>query len=228
MTNWFLRAKHWQLFLLTFGVVMIAYSMIMYFVFSDIMSLSATGRQPDPMVMFRYMKLLPLIVIFLVLVMMGWYWSVGVGLQKDLPATVTMQTTRFKVFLIVPAVYAVVMMVFMAMLINQVFDMVGSDVPPDSIAFPSMMMFPFIIMPLQLFAVFCYFHNMYFVAKTIKTVELQRPTTFSDFIGEFFLIWFYPIGIWILQPRINALCENGPRSQYGATDSAVLDGTIRN
>lgn len=40
-------------------------------------------------------------------------------------------------------------------------------------------------------------------AKTIKTVELQKKVTFSDFAGEFFLLWFSPIGIWILQPKIN-------------------------
>ena len=222
MINWFLRAKHWQLFLLTFGVMIIAYSTIMYFVFSDIISLSAGGRQPDPMVMFRYMKLLPLFVVFVVFVMMGWYWSVGVGLQKKLPATVTMKTNRFKLFLIVPAVYLVIMMVF----INQVFQMVGSGESLDNIAFPSIMVFPFIIMPLQLFTVFCYFHNIYFAAKTIKTAELQRPTTFSDFIGEFFLIWFYPIGVWILQPRINSLHEHGPGSRL-MEETAVLDNTIR-
>jgi hypothetical protein len=224
MINLFLRAKHWQLFLLTFGVMIIAYSAIMYFVFSDLISLTAAGRQPDPMVMFRYMKLLPLFVVFVVLVMMGWYWSVGVGLQTKLPATVTMKTNWFKLCLIVPAVYIVLMMVF----INYVFEVVGSGESPDSIAFPSMMVFPLIVMPLQLFTIFCYFHNMYFVAKTLKTVELQRPTTFSDFIGEFFLTWFFPIGVWILQPRINALHKNGPGLQYGATDPTVLDETIRN
>ena len=44
---------------------------------------------------------------------------------------------------------------------------------------------------------------LYKAAKTIKTVELQKKVTFSDFAGEFFLLWFSPIGIWILQPKIN-------------------------
>ncbi|WP_373551080.1 hypothetical protein [Haliscomenobacter sp.] len=49
------------------------------------------------------------------------------------------------------------------------------------------------------------FYCIYHVAKTIKTVELQRKVTFSDFIAEFFLVWFFPIGVWILQPTINKL-----------------------
>ena len=46
---------------------------------------------------------------------------------------------------------------------------------------------------------------MYFVAKTFKTAELQRKVSFSDFAGDFFLVWFLPIGIWIIQPKINRM-----------------------
>ena len=48
---------------------------------------------------------------------------------------------------------------------------------------------------------------MYFVAKTLKTVELQKEVLFSDFAGEFFIVWFFPIGIWIIQPKINKIIE---------------------
>ena len=62
-----------------------------------------------------------------------------------------------------------------------------------------------VIFPLHIFSMFCIFYCLYFVAKTIKTIELQRQVTFSDFAGEFFLIWFFFIGVWILQPRINKM-----------------------
>ncbi|MCC1483634.1 hypothetical protein [Winogradskyella immobilis] len=60
-----------------------------------------------------------------------------------------------------------------------------------------------IIIPLHLFSMFCIFHTIYYVAKTIKTVELKRRVSFIDFAGDFFLVWFYFIGVWILQPKIN-------------------------
>jgi hypothetical protein len=41
----------------------------------------------------------------------------------------------------------------------------------------------------------------------VKTIELQREVTFSDFAGEFFLIWFYPVGIWIIQPKVNKFAQ---------------------
>ena len=64
-----------------------------------------------------------------------------------------------------------------------------------------------VIIPVHLFSMFCIFYSLYFVAKTFKTVELQREVSFSDFAGEFFMIWFYPIGIWIVQPKINKMIE---------------------
>ncbi|WP_238388512.1 hypothetical protein, partial [Christiangramia aestuarii] len=64
------------------------------------------------------------------------------------------------------------------------------------------------IIPLHLFSMFCMFYLLYFVSKTIKTVELKRSVTFSDFVGEFFMIWFFPIGVWFIQPRINKIISN--------------------
>lgn len=65
-----------------------------------------------------------------------------------------------------------------------------------------------ILITLHLFSIFCIFHSLYFAAKAFKTAELQRRVTFSDFAGEFFMIWFYPIGIWIVQPKVNRMVGN--------------------
>jgi hypothetical protein len=55
---------------------------------------------------------------------------------------------------------------------------------------------------------------MYFTAKTITSVEMKKETHFSDYIGDFFLIWFFPVGIWFLQPRINRLLEEQNFTEY--------------
>lgn len=65
-----------------------------------------------------------------------------------------------------------------------------------------------LIMPVHLVAMVCIIYCMYFMARALKVVELQRPVTFGDFAGEFFLLLFYPIGIWLIQPRINILFNN--------------------
>lgn len=54
---------------------------------------------------------------------------------------------------------------------------------------------------------------MYFVAKTITSVEMKKESHFSDYIGDFFLIWFFPVGIWFVQPRINKIILDNSESK---------------
>jgi len=63
------------------------------------------------------------------------------------------------------------------------------------------------IIGLHPFAMLCIMYPWYFSAKTIKLAELQKTVNFVEFIGDFSLFWFLPIGIWVLQPRINELVK---------------------
>src|SRR6266705_2028722 len=62
-----------------------------------------------------------------------------------------------------------------------------------------------IIFPLHFFAMFCIFYALYFVSKSLVLAETNKPVTFYDYAGPFFLIWFFPVGVWFIQPRINRL-----------------------
>ncbi len=197
MTDKFLRAKHWQLFLLTFGL-----PMIFQFIMIGTMIFNFTSHNsPDPTMMFSYMKFFPFIMILFAVVYFGWFWSVAVGLQKKVPVYVKMKVNRFKILFFIPLVYLVLFTSFFSISINSAF---GAD-PQQSII--NIFDLFAVIVPLHLFSMFCIFYSLYFVAKTFKTVELQRQVSFSDFAGEFFMIWFYPIGIWIVQPKINKMLE---------------------
>jgi hypothetical protein len=47
----------------------------------------------------------------------------------------------------------------------------------------------------------CGVHHLFFRDGTHKAAG------FYEYSGPFFLIWFFPIGLWIIQPRINRLAE---------------------
>ena len=197
MTDRFLRAKHWQLFLLTFGIPMIFQIVMMV----SMMASFATQATPDPTMMFSYARFFPVVTILFMAVFFGWFWSVAIGLQKKVPENVTMKVRKFKVFFFIPMVYLLVFMVVFGVFMNGLF----SPNPEPNVGMIGGLFA--IIFPLHLFSMFCIFYSLYFVAKTFKTVELQREVKFGDFAGEFFLIWFYPIGIWIVQPKINRMIE---------------------
>lgn len=205
MTNFFLKAKHWQLFLLIFVVPITFQMLLLIGVFTSILTAEANGQEPNPFVIFEYIKWFPLVMIFYVGTYYGWFWTIGTRMQPLVPHDVKLKVTRFKVLLLVPIIYLSVAMMLLVFIFNT-FNPAGIEPGnvPDLRLLPLLMI---IVIPVHFFAMFCIFHSMYFVAKTIKTVELQREVSFGDFAGEFFLLWFYFIGIWILQPKINKMAE---------------------
>lgn len=64
------------------------------------------------------------------------------------------------------------------------------------------------IFPLHLLAIFCQFYSWYFVSKGLALAENSRPVLLSDYLGYFVGIWILPVGIWIVQPRVNRLYAN--------------------
>jgi len=197
----FLRAKHWQLFLLTFGIPIIFEIALMGSLFSNIMH----NPNPNPAAVLGSLKFFPLIMLLFMGTLFSWFWAVATGLQKFMPPGVNMKLTRFKVFFFIPLVYLILIMVGISVVL-------GSNITDITNPAPFFIAF-LIIFPLHIFSMFCIFYCLYFVAKTLKTVELQRETSFSDFVGEFFLAWFFPIGVWILQPKINKLMQQNALKQ---------------
>jgi type IV secretory pathway VirB3-like protein len=62
-----------------------------------------------------------------------------------------------------------------------------------------------VLLPLHLCAMACIVYDFYFVSKCLALVHAGKPKSFSDFAGTFFLLLFFPIGVWIIQPKVNHL-----------------------
>jgi hypothetical protein len=43
------------------------------------------------------------------------------------------------------------------------------------------------------------------VARNLAMAEKQEKVEFYDYAGAFFLLWFFFIGVWFIQPRINRM-----------------------
>lgn len=136
----------------------------------------------------------PLMMILFVFFFFGWFYAVGTNLYPKLPAKAKMSLTRFKIFLFFPVFYILAISVFLV--VSMPYSTSGGPIEPWIFL---------LILPLHLFSMFCIFYCLYFIAKALKSVETQVSATFSDYLGDFFLIWFFPIGIWFIQPRINKL-----------------------
>ncbi len=174
-----LRLKHWQLFLITWGVPL----GINVFTFS----------KPALMV-----KLFPVMMIVFIVGIFGWIWAISTQLHKKLPLEVNLNIRGFKLIFSVPILYALALTLWMAYQFYFRFPDGSSDVGSIII----------VVAILHFVSMVCILFGLRFAAQTMRSVELGRLARFSDFAMEFFLIWFSPIGFWILQPRLNKLVEN--------------------
>ena len=180
-----LKAKHWKLFLIMYGlpflIQIIAFLLVI-----------ATDKA------FFMFSTFPLLMVFSTGTLFVWFWAIGVGLYKRLPENSNLNLKRFKIFFFIPLVY-IFFIVFSLMTVGIFCDsllpngMVGIGIG--------------ILIPLHLFSMFCMFYLLYFCSKTIKSIELKREALFGDYIGEFLLLWFFVIGIWIIQPKINKMVD---------------------
>lgn len=186
MIEKFLKAKHWQIFIIIF---IVPYSL-------QFIAMTITKNDPDRMMIFS-----PFVMIIFFLGLFGWFWSIATGLLGNIPEGVKMKIKKFKVFLIIPMIYIPLVFGLMDTLFDNVANANGE---PNG----AMIGISFAIMfPLHILSMFGLLYSFYYVAKTYKTVELQREVTFSDFAGDFFLLLFFPIGVWIIQPKINLMID---------------------
>lgn len=166
-----LRLKHWQLFLLTIGLPILA----------DIFGISGPGRSGTVDV-----------IIGLVTVsgVFGWIWAIANELHIKLPDKENFKLWRFRLLFFIAL--TILVWVFWTFLITRT--------RTDS-------EFPIIFLTVPIYLAIMVFLVL-FAAKTLRTVELGRPANISEYGGEAFLIWMIPIGVWILQPRLNKLTED--------------------
>ena len=175
--RFFLTARHWQLFVLFMGVMFLAQ-------FTGLFAAPTGISSPEE---FRK-AILPLLAptALFISFLLAWFWSLGEFFWSLAPPSLRPSISRFRFSLVYPPLYIPVFFLLVT----------TSDPSQARVA---------IIFPLHLLGMYCMFYNLYFVAKTLKLAEVKTAVSFYDYSGAFFLLWFFPIGVWILQPRVNAL-----------------------
>jgi len=178
VANLFLRAKHWQIFVLLVGVGFVGDVVVI------VSSISATARSPQD-----FGKIgLPFgfVVALFMFFFLGWFWSMGSFLNSIVQPSLRPKVGFFRFALVYPGLY-----IFLFIALFQI-----------STTSPALLL---VIFPLHFLAMFCMFYDLYFVSKSLVLAETSKPVSFYDYAGPFFLMWFFPIGVWFTQPRINRL-----------------------
>jgi hypothetical protein len=185
--KFFLQLKHWQLFVILIGIPIALEFFTIGFIFST--DDFSSGLQ-------LFLRLFPILMLLYIGVLFGWLWSVGIFLSKKLPIDATMPNGLFKGAIIIPTLYITFICWFVAKLMWG--DEMSELFLDENLT---------VILTAHFTSMACIFYIFYYNAKALQSVELQRPALLSEYVGEFFLFWFFPVGLWFLQPRINKLLE---------------------
>lgn len=176
LLHFFLRAKHWQMFLLLFGLCTVGQ-------FVGAVAIVVTAPIPGELGRTALAEFW-LLTVASNLVFLSWLWFMGSFLCSVVRAELRPGLGFFRVATIYLLVVTFAESAFI--------------VPPKPWLFG-------LLFPLGLFAFVCAVYVFNFVAKALALAETGKPQVVADFARTLFLLFFFPIGVWSIQPRINRL-----------------------
>jgi len=182
---YFLKMKAWLLFLFSFGIPFIL--MLINIIIAIIIG--------KPLLIFISDNILLLLSL---IVFMSWIWAIGTRIDKKIPEDLRMKPGLFKFCVIYSIIYMLIFSAFALLLVAEIIN-------------PGLNFI--IIIPFHLLAMFSTLYCDYYIAKNIVMAEKKERVGISSYLPYFILMWFYPIGIWFIQPKVNRIFANTDKSQ---------------
>lgn len=220
MSDFFLRSKHWLLF------IPIALPTLLSYGFQGVYGAELQQMQLDPdsvdfssLDLYDYSSYVYGYILVLLVggfTQLGWLWTIGNDLHDRLTEGFNLKPKTFQVTIAVSGFF----LLLMAFAIHQGFNWFADSLPVwiegDGLGEEQGMdlmktVFTYFagFFLLGLIAFGCQIYSVIYVGKTLKSIELGRPAKGGEFAGYSILSYLLIIGIWILQPKVNRLMETG-------------------
>jgi hypothetical protein len=175
----FLKVKAWQLFILLVALPV----GIRYVLWTKQEAWDFVMRcEVEPLVALVYLGLL-----------FGWFWVLGTQINMKVPIDIKPKVRLFKFSVIYSAIELELFISLYAYL-------------SASYSVPGYIVY--VVMPFHALAMFCLFYSLYFISKNLVMAERKKQVKFNDVDVLIILLFFYPVGMWFIQPRINRLFQN--------------------
>jgi hypothetical protein len=147
-----------------------------------------------PVVIVNYFQLW--LVLFLIGLMNSfiWIWAIGKGLQKF---SQSVSTGLFKIAFWIPFIYIWTFIAFMLfnLFVRKVASM-NADVEAE------------IFYWVGVISIGCIIYGLLFIGRLIRSVELGKKPLVKDHVVESVLMLFPPVGVWVIQARLNKIIAN--------------------
>jgi len=228
MDNFFLRSKHYLLFIpLILPTLLSFYFQVGYMEWMSELQkeMLANPGAPPPFDLsgladYKGYFLLYLLIFALAnFVQLGWWHTVSTKLQGYLPTGTNLKPKRFSIAFTVASAYVIIMLLLQYFAFDwfieigsDFFASIEADTPPDFLEDGFIGKFlltiaGFIVLGFLGLAAMVYL--AYYSGKTLRCIEQQKPLQGSAVAGYTILSYFLLIGIWVFQPKVQRLLDTG-------------------
>jgi hypothetical protein len=136
-----------------------------------------------------------ILIILILAVFATWTYFLGTELYNKLPGGHTLNINKFKFHFFFPLIYFTIAIVATGG---------GYTISGDNI--DQFGAIGYLMIILHIFSMYCMIYCIYFLSKALISVETQNKNIqTSEYIGYIFGFWFFPIGIWFIQPKIKQI-----------------------
>ena len=141
--------------------------------------------------------------LFMLLVLFAWMFSIGAWSNRRLPETRRRSVIPCGVGLALPIIYVLMYIFLYIPLLNH-----GAPSRP-----------PLWMLPMHMFSMVGIFYGIWYTARQLKSLQENEDVGFMIFSNTFFLLFIFPIGIWLIQPEVNRLYHKLDQSNTDADET---------
>ena len=127
--------------------------------------------------------------LFLMLVLFLWMLSIGLWSNRQLQASKQRGTLLFIAGLVLPIVYLLAYIILVVPELSS-----GGPVKPKLWMFP-----------LHMLSLCGIFYGLWYTAAQLKALLESKDANYMIFSNTFFMLFVFPLGVWLIQPGVNQL-----------------------
>jgi len=127
--------------------------------------------------------------LFILLVLFAWMFSIGTWSNRHLPESRRRSMLLFGISLALPIIYVLMYIILYIPMLES-----GGPSRP-----------PLWLLPMHMFSMLGIFYGIWYTARQLKSLLENQDADFMIFSSTFFLLFIFPIGIWLIQPEVNQL-----------------------
>ena len=128
--------------------------------------------------------------LFMLLVLFAWMFSIGSWANSLLPRAQRRSPLPYAAGLVMPLIY---LLLYIFLYIPQLVEAGAPQRPP------------LWLLPMHMLSLAGIFYGLWYTARQLKSLQQNEEADFLIFSSTFFLLFIFPLGLWLIQPSVNEL-----------------------